>query len=145
MTQHCRVTQDEIRHDQSQANIACGTNLVREDRYREDRELVRANAALLMAKVEVTAMRTQWRGDVYLGSKEWKWDYLDVVGRASECDEYYGHVIDLTADDFTTRLTAGKKLAEITKKAALEIAFDSLDIGDLWLDVDELMDWEPGQ
>ena len=142
MNTHCRATLDLNIYHSRQAAIESDINMIRLERVKSDRELVSENAAKLLAKQTVKGLSAVWNGSVCLGSRELSWDYLDVVGRASESDKYFGHMIDLTATDFTTRLTAAKKLAEIVSDAADAIAFDSLDIGDIWDDVDELMGWE---
>lgn len=141
----CRVTQETNEHYDRQEAVAANVDLLRAERVREDRQAVRTNAAQLLSKQPVKGRLTLWRGDVYLGFRYCTWNYSHVVERAREDDEFDIYAINLTLADLTIKQVAANKLAEIIRKAALSIAFESLDINDIWNDVDHLMSWEPEQ
>lgn len=141
----CRVAIEERNHDARQTSFMADMELIRSERFDDDRKQVRATAALLIAKQKVTGKSTQWRGDVYLGSKDCTWTYANVVARAVEHPAFEEAAIDLSSLDLNTYLAAATQVGEMINQAALEVAFESLDVCDIWNDVDHLMTWEPEQ
>jgi hypothetical protein len=114
---------------------------IRNERYRHDQKEVAVIAQKLLRKETVAFKKQVWLYPAFVGDKPEKRTYESVVDRVIEHDDYRDLFIDLFSHDVDMRRNAYFTLEKIKEKSALEVAFETLDIEHIWVDVEELLDW----
>jgi hypothetical protein len=141
MSQLCRVTIQLQDHQRYQDSLEISYELALKDRYRDDQKEVAVRAQKLLRKEAVEFKKQVWLGPTFIGNKPEKRTYNSVVDRVIEHDDYRDLFIDMFSHDLEVARKAFYKLQEIKEKSALEVAFETMDLGDLYVDVDQLLNW----
>lgn len=139
---HCAkhgVTISQIVDDNEQALIDYTMNLSRDERRLTDRRNVIFYAARLLNKKSIEGYESTLLCGVLTHSPIVK-TFEDVFAKFCTYPQAATLFIDRESIFFTVRILANQTLNDLTLRAAQEVAFETLDITDLWVDLDDLME-----